>query len=188
MHPYIDSAMIIHFIRRHLSILLLAFFFPTLGSGQQNRPNIIFLLTDDQPYDFMGCVDNQLIDTPHLDQRAGEGILFTNYHVTRGLVDSRINPPSGIFITGTPDHPIGRINLISVEIELPGSGNASLNKQMVEEQTERYPEYSFFGPLPAYGIMARHVNTLKLAKVQFFTKEPDERQIYKFEDVSHLIE
>lgn len=47
-----------------------------------DKPNIIFILTDDQRYDLLGCTGNELIQTPHLDKLAADGILFTNAHVT----------------------------------------------------------------------------------------------------------
>lgn len=49
------------------------------------RPNFIFILTDDQPYDYLGCTGNPVVKTPHLDQLAKEGVLFTNAHVTSGI-------------------------------------------------------------------------------------------------------
>ena len=49
------------------------------------RPNIIFILTDDHRYDLLGCTGNELIQTPHLDKLAADGILFTNAHVTSAI-------------------------------------------------------------------------------------------------------
>ena len=59
---------------------------------QQKKPNFIFILTDDQRYDLLGTTGNELIKTPHLDQLANEGILFTNAHVTSAIcTPSRIS-------------------------------------------------------------------------------------------------
>ena len=46
------------------------------------RPNIVFLLTDDQRWDALGCMGNALIQTPNLDKLAAEGTLFTNHFAT----------------------------------------------------------------------------------------------------------
>ena len=46
------------------------------------RPNFIFILTDDQRYDSLGCMGNALIKTPHIDRLAKNGVLFTNHFVT----------------------------------------------------------------------------------------------------------
>lgn len=45
-------------------------------------PNIIFLLTDDQRWDALGAMGNPIIQTPHMDALAREGLLFTNAYVT----------------------------------------------------------------------------------------------------------
>lgn len=46
------------------------------------RPNLLVLLTDDQRFDSMGCAGNPLVDTPHLDALAREGVRFRNAFVT----------------------------------------------------------------------------------------------------------
>lgn len=51
----------------------------------QKKPNIILILTDDQPYDYMGCVGNPIVKTPNLDRLANDGVLFTNYHITSAI-------------------------------------------------------------------------------------------------------
>ncbi|GAA3612789.1 sulfatase-like hydrolase/transferase [Flavivirga amylovorans] len=53
--------------------------------GQTEKPNIIFILTDDQRYDMLGCTGNDLIQTPHIDSIAAQGTLFTNAHVTSAI-------------------------------------------------------------------------------------------------------
>ncbi|MCC9608060.1 sulfatase-like hydrolase/transferase [Blastopirellula sp. JC733] len=53
--------------------------------GKAERPNLVFLLTDDQRYDTLGCTGNQFIETPNLDQLAADGILFANASVTSAI-------------------------------------------------------------------------------------------------------
>jgi arylsulfatase A-like enzyme len=53
--------------------------------SQPAPPNIIFLLTDDQRWDAVGVMGNEIIQTPNLDRLANEGILFTNAHVTTSI-------------------------------------------------------------------------------------------------------
>ena len=58
----------------------------------KEKPNFIFILTDDHRYDLLGSSGNELIKTPHLDQLAQEGILFENAHVTSAIcTPSRIS-------------------------------------------------------------------------------------------------
>src|SRR5260370_28053826 len=42
------------------------------------RPNILFLLTDDQRWDALGCMGNRIIRTPVIDRLAAEGVTFLN--------------------------------------------------------------------------------------------------------------
>lgn len=46
------------------------------------RPNIIFILADDQGPWAAGCYGNEEIRTPNIDRLAGEGILFENFFCT----------------------------------------------------------------------------------------------------------
>ena len=60
--------------RRLLLILLTAIYVQMLAglgwAGESSRPNILFLLTDDQRFDDLGCMGNKIIQTPHLDRLA----------------------------------------------------------------------------------------------------------------------
>lgn len=49
------------------------------------RPNILFLLADDQRWDTLGCVGNRLIRTPHLDALAASGTVFENCFITTSI-------------------------------------------------------------------------------------------------------
>ncbi len=62
-------------------IAVLPLFFSCTNSKPQ-PPNIIFLLTDDQRWDAMGCMGNPDIKTPEMDRLAGEGVKFSNAFVT----------------------------------------------------------------------------------------------------------
>ncbi|MEM6841320.1 MAG: sulfatase-like hydrolase/transferase [Bacteroidota bacterium] len=69
-------------------VLLPAFFcFWTNWALAQSddRPNFIFILTDDQSYGYMGCTGNTIVQTPNLDQLAADGVLFTNAHITSAI-------------------------------------------------------------------------------------------------------
>ncbi len=53
--------------------------------AMQKRPNIIFLMTDDQRWDTMGCAGNHIIQTPNMDDMAQNGARFANAFVTTSL-------------------------------------------------------------------------------------------------------
>jgi len=46
------------------------------------RPNIIFILTDDQGYGDIACHGNRFIKTPHMDRLHRESVRFTDFHVS----------------------------------------------------------------------------------------------------------
>ena len=51
----------------------------------KKSPNIIFLLTDDQRWDSLGCMGNPIIKTPNIDDLAEKGTLFKNAFVTTSI-------------------------------------------------------------------------------------------------------
>jgi len=51
----------------------------------QKRPNIIFLMSDDQRWNLMGCMGNPVIKTPNMDRLAAEGVLFENAFLTTSI-------------------------------------------------------------------------------------------------------
>ncbi|WP_299534389.1 sulfatase-like hydrolase/transferase [Ulvibacterium sp.] len=71
-----------------LGFILGIVFFNAIGiltTFAQERPNFIFILTDDQSYGYMRCTGNPIVKTPNLDALAQEGILFTNAHITSAI-------------------------------------------------------------------------------------------------------
>ncbi len=64
------------------------------------RPNVVFILTDDQRYDAMGCAGHPWLKTPNMDRLAKEGVLFKNAFVTTSLC----SPSRGSFLTGCYAH------------------------------------------------------------------------------------
>ncbi len=53
------------------------------------RPNIVFLLTDDQGYGDLSAHGNPVLKTPHLDQLRAESIRFTNFQVSPTCAPTR---------------------------------------------------------------------------------------------------
>jgi arylsulfatase A-like enzyme len=62
------------------------------------RPNIVFLFTDDQTAHALGAAGNRDIITPHLDQLAREGVRFTNHYNTTAIcMASRASVLTGLY-------------------------------------------------------------------------------------------
>ena len=67
------------------------------GSGSA-RPNVVFLLTDDQTTYSLQCYGNPDVKTRHIDQLASEGLVFDNHYNTTAIcMASRANIMTGMF-------------------------------------------------------------------------------------------
>ncbi len=65
------------------------------------RPNILFILVDDQRNDTLGCAGHPVIQTPHIDRLARDGVRFENAFVTTSIcMASRATILTGLTETG----------------------------------------------------------------------------------------
>ena len=71
-----------------------------------DRPNLIFILTDDQRWDALGSAGHPFFKSPNLDRLAQEGVRFSNAFVTTSLC----SPSRATFLTGLYAHCHGVIN------------------------------------------------------------------------------
>ncbi len=63
-----------------------------------DRPNVVFVLTDDQRHDLLGIAGHPYLQTPHIDRLAREGAWFRNAFVTTSLCSpSRASFLSGLY-------------------------------------------------------------------------------------------
>lgn len=65
-----------------------------------NKPNIIFILVDDQRWDHLSCMGHPFLETPNMDRLAREGVHFTNAFCTTSLC----SPSRASFLTGNYAH------------------------------------------------------------------------------------
>ncbi len=70
---------------------------------QPRRPNVLFIMTDDQHYKAMSCAGNQVLRTPNMDRLAAEGMRFLNAFVTTSLC----GPSRASILTGQFAHTTG---------------------------------------------------------------------------------
>lgn len=81
---------------------LVYFFFlclTTLGFSQK-RPNIVFIMSDDHATQALSAYGSKMIQTPHLDQLAKEGTLFTQAFCTNSIC----GPSRAVILTGKYSH------------------------------------------------------------------------------------
>jgi hypothetical protein len=56
-------------------------------------------------------------------------------------------------------------------------------RDAVPECEDAYPQCTMFGPLPAWGLYARHVDGLALRDVELTVQSPDMREMIVLDDV-----
>lgn len=65
-----------------------------------DRPNILFLFTDDQRFDTIRALGNTEIATPNLDALVGRGTAFTNAYIMGGSCPAVCMPSRAMLMTG----------------------------------------------------------------------------------------
>lgn len=83
-------------MQRLLVLLLVALCSRLAGAPAPARPNFIFILADDLGWGDLGCYGNTQLPTPHLDQLARDGVLFTHFYVNGSVC----SPSRSAFFTG----------------------------------------------------------------------------------------
>lgn len=71
-----------------------------VASAEEERPNIVFIITDDQRADWLGAAGHSTLKTPHIDRLAAEGALFNRFFVSCPLC----SPSRASFLTGLYPH------------------------------------------------------------------------------------
>lgn len=82
---------------------------PVFSQGRQSQsqpkdghPNVLFILTDDQRWDAMGCYGNSSVRTPTLDSLAARGARFDAFYVAGPVC----GPSRAAFLTGLYPHQV----------------------------------------------------------------------------------
>jgi arylsulfatase A-like enzyme len=70
------------------------------ASGAEERPNILFVFTDDHCVQAMSCYGSKVNKTPNMDRLATGGMRFTNCFVTNSLC----GPSRAVILTGKYSH------------------------------------------------------------------------------------
>jgi len=90
------------------------------GAGGKARPNVLFIITDQQPVSTIGAYGNDMARTPNLDRLCGEGLRFDRFHISA----FPCSPSRACFFTGQYSHNHGVVqNDILLRDEIPSMGN-----------------------------------------------------------------
>jgi arylsulfatase A-like enzyme len=81
-----------------LAVFLALSLLVRMEAATAQKPNILFILTDDQRWNALGCYGNPIIHTPQMDALAKEGIRFRNAFVTTAIcAASRASLLTGLY-------------------------------------------------------------------------------------------
>lgn len=100
---------------------------------------------------------------------------------------------SPVAIVGMPDVAIENVVLENVEIHYPGGGDHFYAKvgldelDKVPELPDKYPEFSMFKELPAWGFFIRHAKEVRMENVQISCEKEDYRTPVVLDDVHGII-
>lgn len=88
-----------------LFCLVLSFISCENSESESRKPNIIFLMTDDQRWDNMGCYGKPEFKTPNIDKLANQGVVFDKaYYAVAICMPSRVTMMTGRY---NSNHKVG---------------------------------------------------------------------------------
>jgi arylsulfatase A-like enzyme len=79
------------------------------AQNKQQRPNIIYIMSDDHTAQAISCYGHALNKTPNIDRIANQGVRFTNAFVTNSIS----GPSRAVLLTGKYSHLNGFIDNVS---------------------------------------------------------------------------
>ncbi|MDD2762850.1 MAG: glycoside hydrolase family 28 protein [Opitutaceae bacterium] len=98
--------------------------------------------------------------------------------------------PFAASITGLPGHPVEHVSISNVRIVSHHPHTLAeadgIDPAAIPEQAGEYPEYSMFGPLPAYGLYIRHARGVTLRNIDVRFSTADYRSALVADDVQDL--
>ena len=95
-------------IKKTLAYASVFIMFLPITLCSQERPNVVFVITDDQGKNDLSCMGNPHIKTPHLDRFYNDAVRLTNYHVSTTCAPSR-----GSIMTGRHTNRLNVFHTIS---------------------------------------------------------------------------
>ncbi len=91
-----------------------------LGKDASRRPNILWIMTDQQPVSTLGCYGNPLDPTPAADRLAREGCRFDAFHISA----FPCSPSRACFLSGREAHAHGVVtNDVLFDADVPSLGS-----------------------------------------------------------------
>jgi polygalacturonase len=107
---------------------------------------------------------------------------FKRVNISNVVCHSPANAQPAI-IAGIPSHPVEDIRIRDVLLVQRGGASAAWAAIDPPEEERQYPEPSFFGPLPAQGLLVRHAKNVEFHQVRIVSIRADPRPFVWLGDV-----
>ena len=152
-----------------------------------NVGNVLFLRIGERRKGYKGALKNITISNVYGEVAATKADAGYPYEGPIEHLPRNISPSS---IVGTPTEKIENITLKNIEIHHPGGADPNYAKvgldelDKIPELTNRYPEFSMFKELPAWGFYVRHAKNLRFENVKLICKKKDFRMAIVLDDVN----
>jgi len=134
-----------------LLLLLVAALMLTCAQAAERKPNILFMLTDDQRWDAIGLGGSKHLQTPHMNRLGKEGVYFRNAFCTTSLCSpSRASILSGLYahahgvVNNFTEYPAS-LKSFPMVLQAAGYDTAYIGKwHMGENNDEPRPGFNWF--------------------------------------------
>ena len=132
-----------------IALLLLPLVEPLAAeSSKTNKPNILFIMTDQQTVSALGCAGNPYVKTPNLDRLAARGMRFTQSYVSFPLC----SPSRASLFSSRMPHELGIYgNNNAAELRKKGVPTLGELFHAAGYETAYAGKWHAFDAFPAYG-------------------------------------
>jgi len=153
----------------------------------QNTGNAIFIRAGKRGGTNRSAVSNIRISNMYVEIAAGKA--DEGYEYEGPVEDQPRNISPAMVLTGLPDAPLDSIKLTGIVINFPGGGNKNIaycgldSVDGIPELPAKYPEFSMFKELPAWGAYIRHAHNITMQHVTLNCAAKDYRVAILLDDV-----
>ncbi|NQZ58495.1 MAG: sulfatase-like hydrolase/transferase [Lentisphaeraceae bacterium] len=171
---------------RFFAILIVSVYFSCTAFAASKRPNIVFLISDDDYYTHFGFMGNELAHTPSLDRLVNQGTLFTTAHAPSplcrpslaSLLSGKLPHQNGIYSNYMNN---GRVGGDSIILTAKGS----LANKMKDAGYKTYATAKFWeGDARKMGFTHGTVD-ISIRGFRKFVRKDKQQELFQFIDQQH---
>ncbi|GEO12233.1 exo-poly-alpha-D-galacturonosidase [Segetibacter aerophilus] len=151
-----------------------------------NTGNAIFLRLGERVAGRKGKLENVKISNVYVEIAGSKPDAGYEYE---GPIEDMPRNTSPLVIAGLPGQYISNISFKNIEIKYPGGGNAMFANAALDrldsipEIPAKYPDFSMFKELPAWGIYIRHAKGISFSNITLRCEKKDYRSPIVLDDV-----